>query len=137
MGNGPAESTLKTYVQQHSLTDDVVFAGMQENPYPYIKHASVLVLPSYQESFGLVLLEAMLLGTPVLTTDTTGGRNITQLGKYGTIVENSEAGIAEGILAHIANRSAAHEKADIAIEYARKFDRNVFAQRIGSLLNGE
>lgn len=135
VGNGPAESTLKAYVQQHSLTDDVVFAGMQENPYPYIKHASVLVLPSYQESFGLVLLEAMLLGTPVLTTDTTGGRNITQLGKYGTIVESSETGIAEGILAHIANRSAAHEKADIAIEYARKFDRNVFAQRIGSLLS--
>lgn len=46
-----------------------IFHGKQENPFPYIKQADFLLQLSDYEAFGFVLLEALVLGTTVITTD--------------------------------------------------------------------
>ena len=51
------------------MTDQVILAGFQINPFPWIKHARLFVLSSDYEGFGNVLIEAMALGTPALSTD--------------------------------------------------------------------
>ena len=55
------------------MTDQVVLAGFQTNPFPWIKHARLFVLSSDYEGFGNVLIEAMVLGTPALSTDCPSG----------------------------------------------------------------
>lgn len=61
----------------HSLgvAERVILPGFQDNPYKWIKHAKALVLTSDFEGFGNVLLEALLCGTPVVSTNCPCGPN--------------------------------------------------------------
>jgi len=66
-------TAVKQQAQELGIADRVIFAGFQANPYPLIKHAKVLVLSSDSEGFGNVLVEAVLWGTPVVSTRCPGG----------------------------------------------------------------
>ncbi|SNB45828.1 glycosyltransferase [Geobacter sp. DSM 9736] len=61
-------SALKKLSSKLGLSDKVVFAGYRSNPYKYIKKARCLVSSSLFEGFGLVLVESMAIGTPVIAT---------------------------------------------------------------------
>ena len=65
---------LKRRVQEHDLSHEIRFLGMVQGPekLSLYQAADLFVLPTYQENFGLVLVEAMACGTPVLTTQGTG-----------------------------------------------------------------
>jgi glycosyltransferase involved in cell wall biosynthesis len=76
LGDGPERATLVTRAQELGLDANVSFPGFVANPYPYMARASVVVLPAAYEAFGLVLVEALALGTPAISTDTAGGREI-------------------------------------------------------------
>lgn len=71
------------------IADRVIFMGFQANPFPLIKHASLLVMSSDNEGFGNVLVEALICGTPVVSTDCPGGPH--------EILENT--GMARGLSA--------------------------------------
>jgi len=47
----------------------IKFLGWQKNPYPYIKNAKLLIHPSKVESFANVLVESLILDTPIISTD--------------------------------------------------------------------
>lgn len=70
------------------IEDAVCFAGLQRNPYPYLKKCSLYVLTSYFEGFPNALVEAMSLGLPAVATDCmTGPKEIFE-GRYGILVPN-------------------------------------------------
>ena len=69
IGEGPLKGETEALVKTLKLTDKVLFHNPVQNPYPYIKSAKVLVLSSDYEGLGLVLLEALALGVPVISTD--------------------------------------------------------------------
>src|SRR5690606_32807144 len=81
-----------TFVWIGDLPDDfapdsfpgVEFTGPLANPYPLIAEFDVLTLPSRDDPFPLVVLEAMLLGTPVVAFDVGSVRD--QVGDGGTVV---------------------------------------------------
>lgn len=65
--------------------DNIVFLGNKKNPYPYIKGAKAIILASESEGFPNVIVEALALGVPVISSDCrTGPREI--LGVSGKIV---------------------------------------------------
>lgn len=66
-------AAVKQLAERLGVGDRVIFAGFQANPYPLIKHAGMLVLSSDSEGFGNVLVEALLCGTPVVSTRCPGG----------------------------------------------------------------
>jgi glycosyltransferase involved in cell wall biosynthesis len=69
------------------IRDDVAFLGFQANPYPYMKRAAALVLSSRYEGFGNVLVEALALGTSVVSTDCPHGpAEILDRGRFGVLV---------------------------------------------------
>ena len=69
VGEGKAKEKLEAYAQDHGIQEHVIFKGFLGNPYPYIKKASLLVLPSYSEAMGYVAIEAGVLNTSYLVSD--------------------------------------------------------------------
>ncbi len=73
VGDGHDMSTIKAKIEELGLEKDVFLLGLLENPYPWIKKAKLLTSTSFAEGFGMVILEALVLQTPVLSTQSRGG----------------------------------------------------------------
>jgi len=69
IGQGPLKEQSKELVSTLGLTDNVIFHDQLQNPYPFIKNAKLLILSSDYEGLGFVLLEALALQTPIISTD--------------------------------------------------------------------
>ena len=68
IGAGNHKQIIKDLAQQFGIADKLVFPGYLANPYPYIKNAKALVLASRVEGLPSVMVEALILGTPVVST---------------------------------------------------------------------
>ncbi|EKQ68640.1 glycosyltransferase [Leptolyngbyaceae cyanobacterium JSC-12] len=100
LGWGPDRPELESLVQELGLQNEVDLPGYVQNPYAYMARASTFVLSSAWEGLPTVLIEAMALGTPVVSTDCESGpAEILAEGKYGylTPVGDSDA-LADAIL---------------------------------------
>lgn len=85
VGGGPAEDEVRSKIVELHMEDHVTMLGMQSNPYPYIKHADLYVQPSRFEGYPMTILEALILGQPVITTNNWGAKEIIEDGKNGLL----------------------------------------------------
>ena len=77
VGDGVEEQSLKAYTKEQNLQRRVHFLGRVDNPFKYIKASDIFVLASEGEGFPNVIIESMVCGTPVISTDClTGPREI-------------------------------------------------------------
>ena len=87
LGEGENRVALETLIWQLGLEQDVSLMGFVQNPYPYMAHASLFVLPSRWEGLPTVLVEALYLGAPIVATDCPGGsREILRDGLFGRLI---------------------------------------------------
>lgn len=73
VGTGELLEASKKLVKDLGIEDKVIFTGFKKNPYPYIKHAKLMVVSSDFEGFSIAILEALALGTPIISTDCPSG----------------------------------------------------------------
>lgn len=78
MGSGRLEASLKTLASELGVSDTVRFLGQVTNARRYFKAFDVFALTSDHEPFGMVLLEAMAAGVPVICSDCGGGREVVE-----------------------------------------------------------
>lgn len=97
VGGGEDEERIRRLIEERDAGSYIAVTGEQRNPYPYIRSADLLVCASYFEGYNLTVAEALILGTPVLSTDCTGPSEILDGGRYGMIVENSGEGLYRGL----------------------------------------
>ncbi len=69
VGEGELEESLKAKVAELGLNKRVSFAGKQDNILPFLQDATILILTSRYEGFGMVLVEAIASGVPVISFD--------------------------------------------------------------------
>lgn len=86
LGEGTERPALTALVNELKLQDSVCLVGECDNVFPFLQAADLFVLASTSEAFGNVLVEALACGTPVVSTDCGGPREILQDGLYGTLV---------------------------------------------------
>lgn len=68
VGDGSLKSRLEEFAKQHQVAEWVDFVG-QQDPLPHYAHADMLLVPSAYEGYGLVIIEGLASGVPVLSTD--------------------------------------------------------------------
>jgi glycosyltransferase involved in cell wall biosynthesis len=79
VGDGPDKEKLLNLTNNLGIEDKIIFTGYKKNPIKYIKGFDLLVVPSLVEPFGIVILEAFYVGTPVIGSCVGG---ITEILKY-------------------------------------------------------
>ncbi|NCT41653.1 MAG: glycosyltransferase [Alphaproteobacteria bacterium] len=88
LGEGDLRSDLEKLTDELKISNKVSFKGFVDNPLSYMKKADLFVLSSQWEGFGNVLVEALICGLPIVSTDCPAGPSeILEGGKYGTLVE--------------------------------------------------
>lgn len=72
IGDGPLRDECNTRIQELNFSKNISLIGFLNNPYPILSKAKVLCMTSKWEGFGLVAIEAMTLGKPVVATPVGG-----------------------------------------------------------------
>lgn len=86
VGDGPSKSRLVEISEKIGVAEKVIFVGNQSNPYPWIKNADLLILSSKFEGLPTVLVEALILNIPIISSDCkTGPNEILQKGELGML----------------------------------------------------
>jgi D-inositol-3-phosphate glycosyltransferase len=74
---------VKKLAEDPEIKDFIHFRAHQPDPYAFYQAINVFAIPSHGETYGMVTIEAMASGVPVIGTDRDGTREILQNGKYG------------------------------------------------------
>lgn len=86
LGWGPDRPQLESLIKELGLEEDCSLPGYVDNPFPYMAHAAVFALSSAWEGLPTVLIEALAVGTSVVSTNCPSGpEEILDHGKYGQI----------------------------------------------------
>lgn len=114
VGEGEMKSSYINLANNLGISESVIFAGHVNNEKlpNYYHDCDVFVLPSINknEAFGLVLLEAMASGKPVITTNLPGVRSVLKNGRQGFVVApNDIEALAGRIIKILANEKLAHK----------------------------
>ncbi len=107
IGEGEQRPFLENLIKELGIAEDVHLPGYVQNPFAYLRRASVFVLSSAWEGLPSVLIEALACGAPIVSTDCPHGPSeILEGGKYGYLVPvgNDEA-MASAILRVLAGET--------------------------------
>jgi len=119
LGGGPLEAETRRLVAELGLEDAVTLPGRTDIR-DWLERADVFVHTSRWEGFGIVLLEAMLAGLPVVATRVSAVPEVVAEGETGLLVEpGDDAGVAEALGALLADRARAAALGGAGLERAR------------------
>lgn len=98
LGVGEEQKSLEHEISRHGLQDSFLLLGYKDNPYQYVSRCDLYVCSSRREGFSTAVTEALVVGTPVVSTDCSGAKELLgENDEYGIVVENSEEGIYQGM----------------------------------------
>lgn len=112
VGDGPPETRnqLSELAQRLGVADDVWFAGLVANPFPFYRAAKLFVLSSRWEGMSNALLEAMACGCPSVSTLSPGSREVLADGRYGLLVPVGDSDMLASAIAAQLSRSISHDE---------------------------
>lgn len=121
VGDGPEMGRVEREVSHLGLAGKVQFLGKQESVREILQMSDVFLLPSAQESFGLVALEAMACGVPVVASRVGGLPEVVQDGKTGFLAEVGDIeGMSESVIRLLADENRYRAFSDQAVTWARE-----------------
>jgi glycosyltransferase involved in cell wall biosynthesis len=113
IGAGREFKRLKQKVKDLGLNSNIHFTDSLINPLPILKKASLFIQTSFQESFSIVIVEALALGVKVITTKTSGALEILGDNYEGFVNFNDAENLADKIEAMIDSSYVIKNKIDV------------------------
>jgi len=123
VGDGPKSEEIKEGFRRHGLTNAVLWLGLmqRENLPAVYSAADIFVFPSVTETQGLVTIEAMLCGAPVVGVNKMGTAEIMEGDKGGFLAEDNEADFALKVITLATDPKLRAEKSAQALQHARRW----------------
>lgn len=136
IGDGRHREQLESLTKDLKIENRVKFLGFRTNPYPYLKRANLFVHSSKFEGFGLVILEAMILGKMVIATDCpTGPSELLNNGKNGILVEIGNIDeMADNMKKVLLNEEVQKEYLKNSEEKLKEFDAKLVMREFENIL---
>lgn len=98
LGTGPDEEYVKNFAIENNLENSITLLGYQTNPYKYVKNCDLFVCASLAEGFSTAATEALIVGTPVVTVEVSGMKEMLgEFNEYGIVTDNNEYALYCGI----------------------------------------
>jgi len=131
LGDGEKFGEISSLIKNNCLEANVMQRGNVENVAEYLWQSDIYVHSAYYEPFGLVLVEAMAAGLPVVTLDGRGNRDLIVQGKNGYMLyEQNAEQFADSILEIWNDKQKYQEMSSFAQEFARQYDIKPYVDRL-------
>lgn len=121
IGGGEDEQSLKKLSEVLKISDRVHWKGWKEEPWLEIKEASTLVLSSDYEGFGMVLIEALSRGVPVICTEVGSPNEIVKNGINGWLFPKGDSQALKDILQEILSGATELPSAENCVESISRY----------------
>lgn len=131
LGEGPERKNLENLIQELDLSQRVTLQGFTTQTGHFYARAKCFALTSRKESFGLVLVEALAYGLPVLSTDCGGPREVLDDGRYGVLLAKNPT--VDELAKALDNALDNPGDPQPRIERAKSFDMNTGVQQYDEL----
>jgi len=138
-GEGPAEHWAWRWVEKEGLANNVLFVGYMDRASTLLdcyRAADLFVFASRTETQGLVLLESMALGTPVVSTAVLGTRTVLVDGHGVLIAKEDVVDFSAKVVTLLHDHSRRICLSDAGMEYVKQWSSTVMAQRISAIYDG-
>lgn len=132
VGGGPGLEPLRKHVKDNNLESDVFFTDYipREDLACYYTLADVFVFPSVTETQGLVTVEAMMSGLPVVAIGEMGTVDVMQGNNGGFMVNNNVHEFSEKVIELIKNNELHTLKSEEAKKWAEQWDLSLLTQKL-------
>lgn len=132
VGGGPYLEDLQELAAERKLSKSVAFAGYVPSPdlVYFYKMAQVFVFPSKTETQGLVTVEAMLSGLPVVAIGEMGTVDVMQGDHGGFMVKDDVAEFSDKVVALLKNQQLRKKKAQEALDWGKKWKISALTPRL-------
>lgn len=129
-------AALHRLVAAERLGDVVDFRPYEADVMVFFRAVDVFVMPSHGETYGMVTIEAMAAGVPVVGTDRDGTAELLDYGRYGDLFPVRDAAALAAILGKLATGPLPHERiAEARAHVLRAYDKNKMAAAIAAILD--
>jgi len=134
VGDGSQAGELVGITKKLGISNSVKFFGKFTDVIPFYNKMNIFILPSILEGFGIVLLEAMAAGIPVVASDVDGIREVVIQGESGILIppKNPDA-IASAVIQLIENPQLVKSLVENGLKRARLFDVQDHIMKLESL----
>lgn len=131
LGDGEKYGYVARLISEANLQDKILQMGKVNNVEEYLWNSDIYVHSAYYEPLGLVLLEAMAAGLPVVTLDGRGNRDLIVQAQNGYMVYEQNAELfADRILEIWNDKQKYNDMSKFAQDYARKYDIKEYVVRL-------
>lgn len=135
IGEGTGREELSEYITKHNMSSYFKLLGFHSNPYPYVKNADLFVCSSDAEGYSTAVVEALILGTPVVTTDCAGMSEILGNTGSGIITKKTVDSLCNGIETLLNDKELYHKTKENAIRRGQDFSLEKSVREIVELFD--
>lgn len=135
VGKGEEKSRLEEQIRENGIENNWTFVGFKTNPYKYVKNADLYVCSSRKEGFSTAVTESLIVGTPVVSTDCSGAKELLGYNnEYGIVTENNEESLYLGLKEMLTKPNLLASYKQKAEERGKKFNTKETVEAVENML---
>ena len=126
LGDGVQRLVIESKIKEHNLEDVIIVNGIVDNVEEWLKKSDIYLHVAWYEPFGLVFLEAMASGLPIVTLDGKGNRALVKDYFNGFFIESQDPQTFANRIEEMVNDSGLYEKlSENGKEFCTKYDMKI------------